>query len=100
MTRPITVTRLAIWVLVVVLPLVCVAAPTSELPGAASSVQPLSPAYAIHEDLTVSLRLCYNWSCATRETVFFTAEELAAYNNIADVTRIDVGQIIRIPPEN
>ncbi len=27
----------------------------------------------------------------------FTAEELAAYNNIPDVTRIDVGQIIKIP---
>ncbi len=29
----------------------------------------------------------------------FTAEELAAYNNILDVTRIDVGQIIKIPPK-
>ncbi len=29
----------------------------------------------------------------------FTPEELAAYNNIPDVTRIDVGQIIKIPPK-
>jgi LysM repeat protein len=29
----------------------------------------------------------------------FTAEELAAYNNIPDISRIDVGQIIRIPPK-
>jgi LysM repeat protein len=29
----------------------------------------------------------------------FTAEELAAYNDIPDVTRIDVGQIIKIPPK-
>ena len=29
----------------------------------------------------------------------FTAAELAAYNNIPDVTRIDVGQIIKIPPK-
>jgi LysM repeat protein len=29
----------------------------------------------------------------------FTAEELAAYNNIPDITRIDVGQIIKIPPK-
>jgi LysM repeat protein len=28
----------------------------------------------------------------------FTVEELASYNNIADPTRIDVGQQIRIPP--
>lgn len=29
----------------------------------------------------------------------FTPEELAAYNNIPDITRIDVGQIIKIPPK-
>lgn len=29
----------------------------------------------------------------------FTAEELAAYNNIPDITRIDIGQIIKIPPK-
>jgi len=29
----------------------------------------------------------------------FTAEELAAYNNIPDPTRIEVGQIIKIPPK-
>ncbi|MCB9423326.1 MAG: LysM peptidoglycan-binding domain-containing protein [Ardenticatenaceae bacterium] len=29
----------------------------------------------------------------------FTAEELAAYNNIPDITRIDVGQVIKIPPQ-
>ena len=29
----------------------------------------------------------------------FTAEELAAYNNIPDITRIDVGQVIKIPPK-
>jgi LysM repeat protein len=28
----------------------------------------------------------------------FTVEELASYNNIANPTRIDVGQQIRIPP--
>ena len=29
----------------------------------------------------------------------FTAEELAAYNNIPDISRIDVGQVIKIPPK-
>jgi LysM repeat protein len=29
----------------------------------------------------------------------FTPEELAAYNNIPDMTRIDVGQVIKIPPK-
>lgn len=29
----------------------------------------------------------------------FTPEELAAYNNIPDMTRIEVGQIIKIPPK-
>jgi LysM repeat protein len=29
----------------------------------------------------------------------FTPEELAAYNNIPDITRIDVGQVIKIPPK-
>ncbi|MCP4423373.1 MAG: LysM peptidoglycan-binding domain-containing protein [Chloroflexi bacterium] len=29
----------------------------------------------------------------------FTPEELAAHNGIADITRIDVGQIIKIPPK-
>ncbi len=30
----------------------------------------------------------------------FTVEELASYNGITDPTRIDVGQVIRIPPSN
>lgn len=30
----------------------------------------------------------------------FTAEELASYNGIVDPARIEVGQIIRIPPDN
>lgn len=29
----------------------------------------------------------------------FTAEQLAAYNNIPNVTRIDAGQVIKIPPK-
>ena len=51
--------------------------PTEEEPGAWSSLHPLPPVYYIHEDLSVTLRICYNWSCATRETVFFSAEEMA-----------------------
>lgn len=30
----------------------------------------------------------------------FSVDELATYNNIADPTQIDVGQVIRIPPNN
>jgi len=30
----------------------------------------------------------------------FSVDELATYNNIADPTQIDVGQVIRIPPSN
>jgi len=57
--------------------------PASALPmengeiGTTSSLYPLPPVYAIHEDNSVTLRLCYNWSCATRETVFFSAKEMA-----------------------
>jgi len=29
----------------------------------------------------------------------FTADELAAYNNLVDPSRLDVGQVLRIPPE-
>lgn len=30
----------------------------------------------------------------------FTAEELASYNGIVDPTRIEIGQVLRIPPRN
>lgn len=63
--------------LVAALPLSASALPLEEETGVSSSVRPLPPVYYIHEDLSVTLRLCYNWSCATRETIFLSAEEMA-----------------------
>ena len=45
--------------------------------GSSSSTQPQPPVYYINDDGSVVLQLCYNWSCATRKTVFFTAREMA-----------------------
>ena len=42
------------------------------------TVRPLTPEYRIHSDGAVSLRICFNWSCFTRETVIFVPGELAA----------------------
>jgi len=37
---------------------------------------PLPPEYVIEKDGSVTLRLCYNWSCASRQTMTFTAEDM------------------------
>ena len=41
-----------------------------------STAQPLPPEYRIHADGSVSLRLCFNWSCATRQRMTFTAAQM------------------------
>lgn len=38
---------------------------------------PLPPEYVIEEDGSVTLRLCFNWSCASRQTMKFTPEDMA-----------------------
>ncbi len=43
--------------------------------GSVSS--PLTPDYVIAEDGSVTLRICFNWSCASRQKMTFTAEEMA-----------------------
>ncbi|MFT5445557.1 MAG: hypothetical protein ACI9DC_000718 [Gammaproteobacteria bacterium] len=42
-----------------------------------STSEPLPPDYQIHADGSVTQRLCFNWSCASRQYVTFTAAEMA-----------------------
>jgi len=49
-------------------------APEADL---AYTTRPLPPDYRIHRNGSVSLRVCYNWSCSSRRTVTFAAEEMA-----------------------
>jgi len=37
---------------------------------------PISPEYVINDDKSVTLRLCFNWSCARRQTMTFTPSEI------------------------
>ena len=37
---------------------------------------PIPPEYVIEPDGSVTLRVCYNWSCASRQTMIFTAEDM------------------------
>lgn len=37
---------------------------------------PLAPEYSVESDGSVSLRVCYNWSCASRQTMNFTPEDI------------------------
>ncbi len=39
--------------------------------------RPLPPEYTIHADGAVALRICFNWSCARRETLIFTQNDMA-----------------------
>jgi hypothetical protein len=39
--------------------------------------RPLPPEYRIHPDGSVTLRICFNWSCSSRETLRFTAEDFS-----------------------
>ncbi|MBK1648317.1 hypothetical protein CKO36_06815 [Rhabdochromatium marinum] len=38
---------------------------------------PLAPKYVINPNGSVTLRICFNWSCARRELISFTAADLA-----------------------
>jgi hypothetical protein len=54
----------------------CVFPVLAESEALESTARPLPPEYRIHEDGSVVLRLCFNWSCATRQRVTFTASEM------------------------
>jgi hypothetical protein len=41
-----------------------------------SSSRPLTPEYRIHGDGSVTLRICFNWSCASRQRLDFTAQDM------------------------
>ncbi|EIC20764.1 hypothetical protein [Thiorhodovibrio frisius] len=43
--------------------------------GSVSS--PLVPEYTINKDGSVTLRICFNWSCAYRQTMTFTPDDIA-----------------------
>jgi hypothetical protein len=38
---------------------------------------PLPPEYVINRDGSVTLRICFNWSCALRQTMTFTPDDIA-----------------------
>jgi len=38
--------------------------------------RPVDPEYQIHGDGSVSLTVCFNWSCTSRESVTFTVEDV------------------------
>jgi hypothetical protein len=42
-----------------------------------SAATPLLPEYRINPDGSVRLRVCFNWSCARRKTLTFSAEDMA-----------------------
>jgi hypothetical protein len=51
--------------------------PASEVAqGSVSS--PLEPVYAIRADGSVTLRICFNWSCLRRQILTFTPEDMVA----------------------
>lgn len=37
---------------------------------------PLPPAYSVDSDDSISLRLCYNWSCASRQTIILSPDDI------------------------
>jgi len=42
-----------------------------------SVTSPLPPEYKVDPDGSVTLRICFNWSCASRQTLTFTPEDMA-----------------------
>ena len=45
---------------------------------ARANTHPLPPQYKIHTDGSVSLRVCFNASCAGQQTMLYSAEEMAS----------------------
>ena len=45
--------------------------------GDYGSSAPLSPEYTIDQDGSVTLRICFNWSCARKRTMTFTPDDVA-----------------------
>ena len=48
-----------------------------DYPQESSVTRPLPPEYVIEPDGSVVLRICFNWSCARRQTMTFTPEDMA-----------------------
>ncbi|WP_242467598.1 hypothetical protein [Thiocapsa imhoffii] len=46
-------------------------------PQESSVTRPLPPEYVIDPDGSVVLRICFNWSCARRQTMTFTPDDMA-----------------------
>ncbi len=57
--------------------------------GSASVTEPQPPVYYLNDDGSVVLQLCYNWSCATRKTVYFSAREMAGVRQQMAMCRSD-----------
>lgn len=47
-----------------------------------SASQPLPPEYEINHDGSVTLRICFNWSCSVREIMTFTPSDLALIKSL------------------
>jgi hypothetical protein len=45
-------------------------------PEESSTSRPLPPDYRIHADGSVTQRICFNWSCASRERLTFTSADM------------------------
>lgn len=45
------------------------------------TVRPLPADYRIHPDGAVTLRVCFNWSCFSREIITFTPEDMATVSD-------------------
>jgi hypothetical protein len=70
---------LGLALLLVLPPASLLAFPTSTVErDSPSSTEPQPPVYYINDDGSVVLQLCYNWSCATRKTVYFTQRDMAS----------------------
>ncbi len=51
--------------------------PIFDDPEGSSVSMPLPPEYVIDQDGSVTLRICFNWSCARRQTMTFTLNDMA-----------------------
>lgn len=51
-----------------------------DAPGSSVSM-PLPPEYVIGPDGSVTLRICFNWSCASRQTMTFSPNDMALLRN-------------------
>jgi hypothetical protein len=78
------------------------AAPPRSAPGAELDyvTRPLPPDYRVNRNGSVTLRVCFNWSCSSRSTVTFSRDEIASVASFvgqcSDASLYDRVQRLRI----